>query len=61
MPFMVKVGVKSVPVIDWAIFTELFEKVAKQVFIVTVTGLWPVTVTNLGSRGFIPWPPEASF
>ena len=27
-----------------------------QTFIVTVTGLWFVTVTNLGSRGFIPWP-----
>ena len=35
--------------------------VAKQFFIVTVTGQRPVTVTNLGSRGFISWPPEACF
>ena len=25
----------------------------------TMTGLWPVMVTHLGSRGFISWPPEA--
>ena len=39
--------------------SQPFEKVAKQTFTVTGTDLWSVSVTNLGSRGFISWPPEA--
>ena len=38
---------------------NLLPKVAKPVFIVPMTGLWPVMGTYLGSRGSIPWPPEA--
>ena len=41
--------------------SQPFEKVDKQGFIVTVMDRRSVTVTNLGSRGFIPWPPEAQF
>ncbi len=33
----------------------LLQKVAKQVFIVSVTDQRSVTLTHLGSRGFISW------
>ena len=40
---------------------NLLQKLAKQIFTVPLKGLWPVKGTNLGSRGFISWPPEALF
>ena len=42
-------------------WNQPFEKVGKQTFPIMVTDLWSITIINLGSKGSIPWPPEALF